>query len=202
MDAATKQVLEELKPGSEAQFFTDALVTQISKSGLTIAAGLCVVAAIYYILCVFGVMGYAKRSLFAFIAIIVAGVGGYLLYEKAEAIRVVDDSKPVLAITGYKLDYDVRRSGWSIPWSGISAVELKTTKTYVKDSVEQTDYEIQVKVKSGATVEWKYEPTIQNDMASVKRLFESKSTLIIDPTPLGIHAPTLQMALEKYRAGL
>ncbi len=202
MDAATKQVLEELKPGSEAQFFTDALVMQVSKSGLMIATILCGVTALYYALCVLGVFGHSKRSFFAMVIAVVAGVGGYLLYEKAEAIRVIDDSKPIIAITGYKLDYDVRRSGWSIPWSSISAVELKTTNTYVKNSVEQTDYEIQVKVKSGATVEWKYEPTIHNDMASVKRLFESKGYLIIDPSPLGIHAPTLQMALEKYRAGL
>lgn len=202
MDANTQQVLQELKPGSEAQFFTDAIAVQITKSGLTIATVLCAVTVIYYFLCIFGVFGHAKRSLFALVAIAAASVGGYLLYEKMDAIRVIDDSRPVIAITGYKLDYDVRRSGWSLPWSSINSIDLKTSKTFVKNSIEQVTYEIQVKVKQGAPVEWKYQPSIENDMASVKSLLEKKGYLIIDPEPLGISPQALQMALEKYRAGL
>ena len=202
MDAATKHVLEELHSGSDAQFFTDAIALQITKSGLLIAVVLCVVTVIYYLLCVLGVMGHAKRSLFALIAIIVAGVGGYLLYEKYDAIRIIDDSKPVLTISGSTLGYDVRRSGWSVQWGNINSVELKTTKSIKKQSVEQVDYEIRVNVKPGAVVEWKYEPTVENDMSTVKRLWESKHYLIIDPEPLGISPPELQKALEKYRAGL
>ncbi|MBY0429483.1 MAG: hypothetical protein K2Q32_09725, partial [Alphaproteobacteria bacterium] len=159
-------------------------------------------AAIYYFLCILGVFGHAKRSLFGLVAIAAACVGAYLLYEKYDAIRIIDDTKPVLAITGAKLDYDVRRSGWSIPWGNINSIELKTTKTIVKQSVEQVDYEIQVHVKPGVAVEWKYEPTIENDMSAVKRLWESNHFLLIDPEPLGISPPALQMALEKYRAGL
>ncbi len=202
MDANTQQVLQDLKSGSDAQFFTDAIATQITKSGLTIAALLCAVTVVYYFLCMLGVMGHAKRSLFAFIAIIVAGVGAFLLYEKADALRVIDDSKPILAITSHKLDYDIRRVGWTIPWSSIGTIELKTIKTFKKHSVEQVDYEIRVNVKPNYTVEWKYEPTVHNDMAGIKKLFHSQSYLIIDPAPLGIHPPALQMALEKYRAGL
>ena len=202
MDANTQQALEQLQPGSDAQFFTAALATQITKSGLTIAVILCAVVVIYYMLCMMGVFGHAKRSFFAVVAILAAGVGGFLLNERADAIRVIDDSKPVLVITAQKLEYDVRRSGWSIPWTHIAAVELKTTKSFVKNSVEQIDYEIQVKVKPGSAVDWKYEPTTQNDMSSVKRLLESQRILVIDPTPLGIQHKTLQKALEKYRAGL
>ena len=202
MDAATKQVLVELAPGADAQFFTDAMAMQISKSGLMIATVLCAVTVIYYALCLLGVMGHGKRSFFALVAIIAAGVGGYMLYEKYAAIRIIDDSKPVLAITGQKLDYDVRRVGWSVPWGNINSIELKTTKTIKKQSVEQVDYEIRVNVKPGVAVEWKYEPSTENDMSIVKRLWESKHYLIIDPEPLGIHPPELQKALEKYRAGL
>ncbi len=202
MDANTQQVLQDLKPGSEAQFFTDAMAMQVSKTGLMIATALCGITFIYNVLCSLGVFGHAKRSLFAIVLVAVSGVGGYLLNEKAQAMKVIDDSRPVIAITGYKLDYDVRRSGWSVPWNSINAIELKTTKTFVKNSVEQISYEIQVKVKQGAHVEWKYEPTIQNDMATVKSLLEKRGYLVIDPEPLGISPPALQMALEKYRAGL
>lgn len=202
MDASTLQVLQDLKPGSDAQFFSDAMAIQIGKSGLTIAALLAGVTSFYYALCTIGLMGSAKRGVFALVAFLLGGAGAYMLYEKAQALHAIDDSKPVLAISGQKLDYDVRRNGWSIPWSNITSIELKTTTTFKKQSVEQTSYEIHVNVRSNAPITWKYEPSTENDIAATKLLAEKSNYLVIDPEPLGISPPELQKALEKYRAGL
>ncbi len=202
MDNSTVQVLENLRPGSDAQFFSDATAIQIGKSGLTIAAILAATACVYYLFCTLGLFGAAKRSLIALALAIMCGIGAFMLHQKAEAFRAIDDSKPVIAITAQKLQYDVRRNGWIIPWTYVTSVELKTNTTFKKQSIEQTTYEIRVHTKLAPPITWLYEPSEENDVAQVKSLVERENVLVIDPEPLGISPEALQKALEKYRAGL
>ncbi len=202
MDANTLQVLQNLQPGSDAQFFSDAVAVQAGKSGLTIAAILTATASVYYLLCSLGVFGSSKRSVFAIIVTVIAGIGAFLLNQKAETFRVIDDSRPIIALNATKLEYDVRRNGWIIPWTYVTSVELKTTTTHKKQSVEQTTYEIRVNTKLAPPITWKYEPSADNDVETVQKLVQSENYLVIDPEPLGIDAAELQKALEKYRQGL
>lgn len=202
MDANTLQVLHDLKPGSDAQFFSDALAVQAGKSGLTIAAVLCAVACVYYFLCSMGVLGPSKRSVFAIAVTMIAGIGAYFLNQKAETFRVIDDSRPIIALNATKLEYDVRRNGWIIPWTYVTSVELKTTTTHKKQSIEQSTYEIRVNTKLAPPITWKYEPSSDNDVEIAQKLVQSENYLVIDPEPLGISAEELQKALEKYRQGL
>lgn len=202
MQNSSVQILEGLSPGSEAQLYSDAMALQIGKIGTTVAAALCAVSCVYYILCSMGALGTAKRSIFAIIAFIVAGVGAYFLYQKSLTFTIIDDQRPIIVISSRALEYDVRRDGWSLPWGSIRSIDLHETTTQAKQSVEQTSYEIRVIPKEGANISWKYEPSSDNDIDTTKKLYNQYGYLLINPEPLGISPEILQKALEKYRSGL
>lgn len=203
MASQTLEILKNLAPGMEARLYADSMTLQIVKLGLSAFALLCFLVAAYLLLKQLGnfIKGQGRKSVFAFLGMIFAGVAAYLLFDKAASFEVLNDEKPVINITPQALEYDVRKSGWSTTWRDIDTIELSQKTIRKKQSMPETSYEIRVHIKDERPVQWKYEPSPENDMAGVKSTFDQTRFLLVNPEFLGVAPEVLQKALEKYRAG-
>jgi hypothetical protein len=202
MDNPTLQLLNNLTAGADLQLYGDAMAIQIGKYGALAVAFLAGIAALYFLLNTLGVLGGMKRSAISIVICVIAAVTAFLMYQQSQSFAALDVQKPILSLSAKTLDYDIATNGWSVAWPNITAIELKTEVFQKKQSVAQTHYEIRAHVKSGAAIKWKYDAAPDNDIATAQKLQETSGYLVINPEALAVGADVLQMALEKYRAGL
>jgi hypothetical protein len=110
------------------------------------------------------------------IAIGIAGIAAFFMYQKYQAYTSMDTGTPLLTLNRQYINYEPLHA--VLGWQDISAIELhKERRTPKQATAAITHEEVRVNKKSGGYI-------------------------VIDHAPFGVDAASLAESLEKYRAGL
>jgi hypothetical protein len=190
--SGNSELLHNLIPGAELKIFADAGALQMAKIGFMAGAAILGLVAVYILFSQIGAQfgaGNGKRSIGAWIGVLVMGVGAFFMYEKSNGITLLDTGVPLLAITAQNLESGTPGKEWSTPWRNIQQVELVRSVHQQKQSVEQVSEEVHIRFIDASLVQWKQRPE------------PLPPSVVLDHTPIGVSADELQQALEKVRRG-